>query len=87
MAKLTTAQRRVRTAKRRYGKDYYSVIGARGGSARVPKGAAMLSAEERKQRASAAGKLSKRGPAREKTFEEQERSWFKQLDRLIGDVA
>jgi len=59
MAKLTSIQQAVETTKQRYGKDFYSKIGAIGGKKKVPKGFA-VNIELARQAGRRGGKISKR---------------------------
>lgn len=49
------------TNREKYGKDFYSEIGAKGGNAKVPKGFAMMTRKERSIAGKAGGLKSRRG--------------------------
>lgn len=52
------------TNRKKYGKDFYREIGAKGGHAKVPKGFAMMTRKQRSIAGVKGGSISKRGKAK-----------------------
>ena len=61
---ITGGRKAAETNKIKYGEDFYKIIAAKGGRAKVPKGFALMTPEQRSEAGKLGGTVSKRRKAK-----------------------